>query len=154
MSVYFDAVLDDRMMPVFNGTPEETKEWIKKNPTIIAEHDLWVCIGKTLRMMTIKAYMEEWLAVAVIAETYERKPMELEAVRITEENIHQVAEWCEGEVVPIVGQRGNALRLHGNKKGVYKPHTVEIGMWVTFNGLTYKCYHDGEFTRLFQKKAS
>lgn len=53
---YFDAVLDEKQFPVFNGTPEETKQWLLDN------RDAWnlsVCVGKTLQMVSVQEYMKE-----------------------------------------------------------------------------------------------
>lgn len=54
MSIYFDAVLTSNMMPIFNGTPEQTVEWLKKNPDA---SNLTVCIGKTLQIVTVAKYL-------------------------------------------------------------------------------------------------
>lgn len=51
---FFDAVLDDAMMPVFNGTPEETLDWLKANPDA---QSLRVCPGQSLRVIPAKEYM-------------------------------------------------------------------------------------------------
>lgn len=51
--MYFDAVLNDLMMPVFNGTPKETKEWLKEN----FRHDYWVCIGETMKTVRVQDYL-------------------------------------------------------------------------------------------------
>lgn len=45
---YFDAVLKEDYTPIFNGTPEQTKEWLRKNP---GHKGAWVCVGKTLEMV-------------------------------------------------------------------------------------------------------
>lgn len=52
---YFDAVLDKDMIPVFNGTPAETKTWIDENNT---DESMTVCVGVSLAMMTVKDYRE------------------------------------------------------------------------------------------------
>lgn len=56
--MYFDAVLDDRMTPLFNGTPEETKAWLERwNPPQDIKDTLQVCRGKTLHMLTVDEYL-------------------------------------------------------------------------------------------------
>lgn len=52
--IYFDAVLDENMQPLFNGTPEETKEWLEKNET---NNSIRVCIGESLALVTVQEYM-------------------------------------------------------------------------------------------------
>lgn len=53
--MYFDAVLDERMNPIFNGTPEETKKWLsenRNNPDVAQ-----VCDGRNMRLVSIDDYL-------------------------------------------------------------------------------------------------
>ena len=44
------------MVPLFNGTQEETIAWIKKQK--FKEHGTYrVCIGKTMKLVTILEYL-------------------------------------------------------------------------------------------------
>lgn len=52
--VYLDAVLDENLKPIFNGTPEETKEWLKENET---DNSVRVCIGTSMAIVTVPEYM-------------------------------------------------------------------------------------------------
>lgn len=53
--MYFDAVLDKNMQPIFNGTPQETREWLQLN---ISDNRIdSICIGKTMQLVTIKEYL-------------------------------------------------------------------------------------------------
>lgn len=52
--IYFDAVLDENMKPIFHGTPRETKEWLEKNKT---DNSARVCIGTSLAIVTVPEYM-------------------------------------------------------------------------------------------------
>lgn len=53
---YFDAVLDENMVPQFNGTPTETKNWLRQQE--IHQTTSWqVCLGKTMQMQTIPQYL-------------------------------------------------------------------------------------------------
>jgi hypothetical protein len=53
--MFFDAVLDKDMMPVFNDTPEKTKKFLE---TELLSLDHSVCVGKTMRLLTIPQYLE------------------------------------------------------------------------------------------------
>jgi hypothetical protein len=53
--VYFDAVLDYDMQPIFNGTPEKTREFLE---TKVLSLDHMVCVGKTMELLTIPQYLE------------------------------------------------------------------------------------------------
>ena len=56
MSTYYDAVLDNNMQPVFNGTPQETREWLLQRPD---EHKDWqICPGYRMRLMTVQDYLD------------------------------------------------------------------------------------------------
>lgn len=54
--MFFDAVIriSDREV-MFNGTPEETKKYLLKNPQI--HSDVEVCLGKTLAFMSVYGYL-------------------------------------------------------------------------------------------------
>lgn len=54
--MYFDAVLDANMRPLFNGTTQETKEWLGRN-SADARIDS-VCIGKTMQVVSVREYFE------------------------------------------------------------------------------------------------
>lgn len=50
--MYFDAVVDANMVPVFNGTREQTLVWLKENPEYLKKNDHRVVIGETLQVVT------------------------------------------------------------------------------------------------------
>jgi deoxycytidine triphosphate deaminase len=55
--MYFDAVLNDETMsPVYNGTPDETKEWLEKYARLFLA-PLNVCVGRTLDIVTVPEYL-------------------------------------------------------------------------------------------------
>lgn len=58
MTTYFDAVLDEKMNPLVNGTPEEVLEWLDKRRGI--EDDVHICVGRTMTFMTVAEYLEEF----------------------------------------------------------------------------------------------
>ncbi|QJD49807.1 hypothetical protein SEA_CLUBPENGUIN_83 [Streptomyces phage ClubPenguin] len=58
MTAYFDAVLDERMRPLCNGTQEEVLAWLESRPQF--EDDVVVCIGKTMQMVTVEEYLEQF----------------------------------------------------------------------------------------------
>jgi len=52
--MYFDAVLDDDMVPLFNGTPEETLRWLRQNPDV---HVMGVCVGSSMVVVNTDEYI-------------------------------------------------------------------------------------------------
>lgn len=57
--MYFDAVLDDRMKPVFNGTPDETENWLKTNPKKLDLSTHTVCYGYSMDVVKVSEYLLE-----------------------------------------------------------------------------------------------
>lgn len=55
--MYLDAVITKDYIPVFNGTPEETRQWLRDNHDPEATH-IQVCIGKTLKTVSIADYLK------------------------------------------------------------------------------------------------
>jgi hypothetical protein len=56
MTMYFDAVLDDRMNPLYNGTTEEVLAWLETEKPMTVS----VCIGKTMQLVTVEKYVEQF----------------------------------------------------------------------------------------------
>ena len=54
--MYFDAVLDKNLRPIFNGTPEETKRWLETHPV---DKETRVCYGQTMETVTVKQYLAD-----------------------------------------------------------------------------------------------
>lgn len=52
--MYFDAVLDRKYLPKFNGTPEETRRWLEGRPDVDL---LQVCVGSTMEVIPVWEYM-------------------------------------------------------------------------------------------------
>lgn len=52
----FDCVLDEENLMVFNGSPEDTKEWVSVN---LEETDLdhRICIGRSESLVTVREYL-------------------------------------------------------------------------------------------------
>jgi hypothetical protein len=53
--MFFDAVLTKSMRPVFNGTPDETKDWLVKN--LERAHIYDVCVGRTMQIVPTSEYL-------------------------------------------------------------------------------------------------
>lgn len=53
--VYFDAVLDADMMPIYNARPDKVREFLE---TRVLSLDHQVCVGKTLQLLSIPQYLE------------------------------------------------------------------------------------------------
>jgi hypothetical protein len=55
MSTYLDAVLNNHMDVLFNGTPEETVKWLEE---VITPDQSWlVHMGRTMQSVSVVAYL-------------------------------------------------------------------------------------------------
>lgn len=82
---------------------------------------------------------------------YSRKPLMVEAVQVTEENLYDVAKWCGGDV-----------QTQGNKKIIFvkvlhplhaKQSRASVTDWVLKSSQGYKIYADTAFRKGFEEFA-
>lgn len=83
---------------------------------------------------------------------YVRKPFEVEAVQVTEENLELVSEWCRGMI-------HNEPAARYIKVNVARPLNVRQtkaypGDWVLFANNGFKVYTDKAFEKTFDLKAA
>lgn len=76
-----------------------------------------------------------------------RRTFEVKGVRVTADNIHEVAEWCNGTV------QTNHMYIEFQAIEHQRPTTVKayIGDWVT-GGSSYKAYLDTSLRSIFMLK--
>jgi hypothetical protein len=87
-------------------------------------------------------------------EKYVRKPFYIDAVQVTEENIAEVATWCDGELLTSSG--GEGAKDAYVKVRVHRPLNERqtkafVGDWVLFAGTGYKVYTKKAFEASFEK---
>jgi len=58
MTTYFDAVLDDDMKPLCNGSQEEVLAWLEERTQFHSQ--LQVCIGRTMRFVSVEEYLRQF----------------------------------------------------------------------------------------------
>lgn len=89
--------------------------------------------------------------MAVEPVIYVRKPFEVEAVEVTEDNLEEVAAWCHGDLRednrPYIKVRV-ARALNERQTKAYP------GDWVLYAGTGFKVYTPKAFQKTFVKKAS
>ena len=74
------------------------------------------------------------MIVTAMLDTYERKSFQVKAVRVTAENIREIAEWTRGELKDIGLPTTNAATVGvpvGEVNGRVKREWAHIGDWVT-----------------------
>lgn len=91
---------------------------------------------------------------------YVRRPLFVDAVQVTVENFRGIAEWCQGNILPIDDNYAfseqeledvNKLYIHVR---VHKPAHVGqtravVGDWILYTDLGYKVYKTRAFLRDF-----
>jgi hypothetical protein len=94
--------------------------------------------------------------VTIKLDTFIRKPFEVEAVQITEANIHEVAKWCKGVVRTSTTNGVNKNYIKANfhhPMAKYKPLAF-VGDWVSFANNGYKIYTNNAFDTNFEPISS
>lgn len=76
-----------------------------------------------------------------------RKPFYVDAVRVTEENIEEVAEWCEGEVRSA--EKGRYIKVRVRRPLNVRQTCAHIGDWVLSAGSGFKVYTPKGFKESF-----
>lgn len=88
-------------------------------------------------------------------QKFARKSFEIEAVRVTEENMADVANWCHGTVMRT--ERGADQKNDTFiKVRVLRPMSdrqtqAHVGDWVLYAGTGFKVYSDRSFKKHFTK---
>jgi hypothetical protein len=91
----------------------------------------------------------------VISETWTRNSFDVEAVRVTEENIREVANWCGGTVAKSLTDYPKLYisldTVHYNK---HRQTKANIGDWIILVDEEFKHYRDKSFRLAYQSKAA
>ena len=81
---------------------------------------------------------------------FARKPFYVDAVRVSEANIEEVAAWCEGEIQTTDdGQKYVSVKVH--RPLTDRQTQAFIGDWVLFAGSGFKVYTPKAFDKSFEK---
>lgn len=84
---------------------------------------------------------------------FARKPFYVDAVRVSETNMEEVAAWCGGKIVEALEGANDASHI---KVEVHRPLTERqtqafVGDWVLFAGSGFKVYTPKAFDKSFEK---
>lgn len=99
--------------------------------------------------------------MAIKTERFIRKPLLVDAVRVTEENFLEIAFWCKGSIKNIDGSETKAgtqidpskqlIRVRVHKPMNDRQATAKIGDWILKTDRGYKVYTDKGFQAAFDK---
>lgn len=88
----------------------------------------------------------------VVTATYERKTFRVEAVRVTSENLEEIAEWCGGRVIPErIGYSRTFVQIPIGHNGLNVIHAF-VGNWVTclVKTKSFRVYKEKSFLEAFR----
>lgn len=81
---------------------------------------------------------------------FARKPFYVDAVRVSEENIEEVAAWCQGEVLTDA-EEGRYIKVRVHRPQTDRQTKAFIGDWVLYSGTGFKVYTPKAFDKSFEK---
>jgi len=95
----------------------------------------------------------------IVTATYRRKTFRVQAIQVTEENLKEVADWCNGQVkIETSGPHGGLgdpfiLVLIGRVNGRPQHSAARVGDWVTrlSSGNNFRVYHNKSFKEAFEE---
>lgn len=88
--------------------------------------------------------------MSLVTETYTRKPFEITAVRVTPENIEEVAKWCGG-VLDTTPSGKQYIKVDVTRPLNEKQTRAFAGDWVLVVKNSFKVYTDKAFKHCFDK---
>lgn len=100
--------------------------------------------------------------MTIVTKQYVRKPLFVDAVQVTTENLVEMAEWCQGEIKnyndqPLAGddaaneqlERYIAVRVHNPKNA--RQTKAFVGDWLLYTTRGYKVYTQKAFKGSFDE---
>lgn len=86
---------------------------------------------------------------------YVRKPFHVEGVEVTEENMHEVAQWCGGDVQPTAQEPATRfVKVRVNGRPTERQTKAFAGDWVLKAQGGFKVYTPGAFEKSFDQDAN
>lgn len=84
--------------------------------------------------------------MTIQTQTYTRKPFEVEAVQVTEDNQAEISEWCKGELVEFDSTSHIMVPMaNGRSKPAF------VGDWILWSRNNYRVYNPVAFENSFEQ---
>lgn len=80
---------------------------------------------------------------------YVRKPFTVDALQVTEENISEVAEWCQG-TLEEASNKDKYIRVRVHRPLHDRQTKAFVGDWVLYTASGYKVYTPKAFEATFE----
>lgn len=81
---------------------------------------------------------------------FARKPFYVDAVRVSEDNLEEVAKWCSGEIFTD-SMEGRYVKVRVHRPLTDRQTKAFVGDWVLFAGTGFKVYTPKAFDKSFEK---
>lgn len=94
--------------------------------------------------------------MSIVTTQFVRKPLFVNAVRITSDNFDEIAEWCQGEVKEGEGsdKKHIKVRVYNPKNARPTKTKAYVGDWLLHTDRGYKVYADKAFIASFEETES
>lgn len=89
--------------------------------------------------------------MAIQTQQFVRKPIYVDAVRVTKGNFQEVAEWCGGEIQTDRNTKKQFIRVRVNHPKVPRQTMAFVGDWVLYTETGYKIYTKNAFRSSFDE---
>lgn len=83
-------------------------------------------------------------------QKFQRKPFSVEGVKVTEENLEEVAQWCLGAVEENPKTNKKHIRVDAHRPLTERQTMAIPGDWVLFYNRGFKVYTESAFSRNFE----
>lgn len=86
--------------------------------------------------------------------SYIRKPFAINAVRVTAQNLQEVADWCGGEIKtqPVRGKDAPFIHVDVRRPISDRQTKAFVGDWVLESHTGFKCYTNRAFNTSFDQQ--
>ena len=91
--------------------------------------------------------------MSVETKKFARKAFYVDAVQVTEENIEEVAKWCQGDIRKGYGLSstlGRYIKVRVHRPLNERQTRAFVGDWVLYAGTGYKVYSPRAFEKNFE----
>lgn len=80
---------------------------------------------------------------------YQRKPVIVDAVQVSQRNFNEVAEWCMGDIQTDGTQQYIRVRVHTPRSA--RQSMAFVGDWILYTEQGYKIYSNRSFHNTFDE---
>ena len=89
--------------------------------------------------------------MAIRTQRYKRKPLIVDAVRVTEDNFDELALWCQGDIQHDSTLNMRLIRVRVHTPKIPRQTQAFVGDWILYTEKGYKVYSDRAFMQSFSE---